>query len=248
MGWPMGVPPWPAIRRPALGLFRVRGARAANAYLPIIPCHFAAAATTAKEQFNVLPFYTLLAGLAPDAPAARRRPVVLQIDFKRHTTNYWVFTGDFNVEYGAFDYARLQGRHRRQLGATAANSRTNTLLVTYGQYSRTQKNTWELAVKNLDNFFTRPGNAAARPVTVTPGTVSDIARDVQTRRLPLRESVRHYRQLDQRGFDPNPYLGVTWNFADQLTNRTTDINIKGALAGARLISDHLPVILDVTVL
>ncbi|HYC88118.1 MAG TPA: hypothetical protein VEO54_02810 [Thermoanaerobaculia bacterium] len=240
-GRSLGIPPWPGMRRPALGLFKIRGAGAASAYLPIVVCHYASKPTMAVEQFKTLPYFSFLSGLSTNPPAP---PVMLTIDGRKYQPKEWILTGDFNVDYNTFAYRTLIGNEQRALGAQAAIHQ-NTFLVSYGG-AVFQPTTASLAVQNLDNFLTRSGPTAAAPLTAASPRVANVPEDVRLGEIRLRASVQHYRELDPRGF-VRPHPEVTLNFADQLTNLGTVMNVEGALMGGRLISDHLPTLVDVTV-
>ena len=250
-----GIPAWPGFRYPVLGLFRIAGATPANEILPIVACHYAPAGVLAVRQFETLFSYSLMNGLSPNPYGT---PVQLQI--RRHTTGriiprtprYFVLTGDFNVDYNRNAYAPIVGNGVQQLAATAAiTDRTvlpRTMLMTYGEFNAVRpKNTADFAVRNIDNFFVRQSRAYRNSAWVAASRVPNVAEAVRLRHLELRASVWHYAELDQRGFSSGAYQWPVTDFANQLTNRTTDINYKASLVGTRLISDHLPAITDLTV-
>ncbi|HYH06098.1 MAG TPA: hypothetical protein VEK11_03460 [Thermoanaerobaculia bacterium] len=252
-GRPRGFPPWPGVRYPVLGLFRVAGATAANEILPIVACHFAPAAVLAQRQFRTLFSFSLLNGLAPNPYVP---PVTLRIrrngTVVQRTPRYYVLTGDFNVDYTRNAYAAIVGTGRQELGATAAITDNtvlpDTMLMTYRQFDAVRpKTTAEFAVSNFDNFFLRQSAARGAGAAVSRSEVIDIPEDIYFRSLELRASVAHYRELDQRGFASGEYQWPVADFANQLTNRTTMVTRKGSLVGARLISDHLPAIIDLRV-
>ena len=248
-----GIPPWPGVRYPVLGLFRVAGATAANELLPIVACHFAPAAVLAKRQFETLFNFSLLNGMAPQPYG---EPVRLRIRQNGttwpRTPRYYVLTGDFNVDYTRTAYAPIVGTGHRQLGATAgitdATVLPDTMLMTYRQFNSTRpKTTPAFAVSNFDNFFLRQNATRGAGAAVTRSEVIDIPEDIRFRSLELRASVKHYQELDQRGFVSGEYQWPVSDFANQLTNRTTMVNLKASLVGARLISDHLPSIIDLRI-
>jgi hypothetical protein len=251
----LNYPAWPATRKPALGLFAVAGATPGNELLPIVACHFAPDSDQAVHQFNRLFYFSLLNGLAPHA---WEQPVSLNVVFDRPgmrniTPRYWVVTGDFNVNYNAAAYAGLVGNNYEELGALPAIvngtlTTDDTLFMTYRTYKTARpKSTTALSVRPIDNFFIRNNPGHAGSATIRGAFVPDIADDVRWRRLRLNESVDHYMELDQRGLIDNPYANVASNFAQQLTNKTTGINYLGALVGSRLISDHLPTIVELNI-
>lgn len=247
----LGVPTWPAIRRPVLGLFHVKNVAGATSVLPIIACHFAPAATVASQQFRVLPFFSLLNGLAPQPSVL---PVALNLIIGgvqgQHAPSYYALTGDFNIDYPAGAYAPITGNARDQLGATAhITNQTvlpDTMLMTYRQYiAQRPHNTAAFAVSNFDNWFVR--RSAARPTVpdIRHSEVYNIPEDVRLRDLELDESVRHYQELDQRGFSSGDYPTLVRDYAGALTNPTRMVNYTAALIGGRLISDHLPSVMDI---
>ena len=250
MGRNLGVPDWPAVRAPVLGLFWVPGAAAGNRLLPIWACHFAADATKAGHQLNAMRWFSLLWKLNLGAP-----PVQLQVDRNGNgvpaavATNEYVVTGDFNIDYlgQRWSYSPLDQPGPRRLNATGWIGE-ETHLVTYGGWSRAMKTTGDLAVNAYDNFFTRVSAATATAVTPANPTVHDVPDAVRRRRLRLGASVQHYADLDQRGFTgKHPYQDFVTNYTSQIGgDRGNDITVKGALVGGRLISDHLPVSLQIT--
>ncbi len=248
-------PAWPATRKPVLGLFAVPGAAAGNELLPIVACHFAPDEQEATLQFDRLFYFSILNGLAPHAWNA---PVRLNVSFstpgfRAIAPRYWVVTGDFNVDYNAASYQGIVGTNYEELGALAAilpptETTDKTLFMTYQMYNHYKpKSTVALSIRPIDNFFVRNNPAYPASATIRRSSVPNIAEDVRWRVLRLRESVDHYRELDQRGFIDNPYAQVVANYAQQLTNRETGINYKGALMGSRLISDHLPTIMELNI-
>lgn len=251
----LNYPAWPATRKPVLGLFAIPGATPGNELLPIVACHFAPDGEQAVHQFNRLFYFSLLNGLAPHA---WERPVSLQVVFDRPglrsiRPRYWVVTGDFNVNYNAAAYEGLVGNNYEELGALPAIvngtlTTDKTLFMTYNMYKTYRpKSTTELSIRPIDNFFVRNDPGHAGSATIRSAHVPDLADGVRTRRLRLQESVDHYLELDQRGFIDNPYSNIVSNFAQQLTNRSSLINYKGSLVGSRLISDHLPTIVELNI-
>lgn len=254
-GRQLRVPVWPGIRYPVLGVFRVVGATQANEILPIIACHFAPAATVAARQFETLYYFSLLNAMAP-VPDPTQLPVQLRIrrgnTIIRRTPRFYVLTGDFNIDYTRASYSALVGSGLHELGGTAyINDGTvlpDTMLMTYGQFNANRpKSTAALAVKNFDNFVMRRNSTRGAGAMVGGPEVLDIPDDVRWRVLQLRASVQHYQELDQRGFASGEYQWPVADFANMLTNKETGINLKAALVGSRLISDHLPSIIDLTV-
>ena len=167
-------------------------------------------------------------------------------------TNYALVTGDFNVDYqvSRSAYDPIVGTDDRELDATTADANVKTHLVTPGDYSpRTMHDTWALAVNLYDNFFTVVNPATVNPVVVATADIWNVPEDVRLRTLALSASVSHYAELDQRGFQStNAYPDYVKDFTQQLTgDRNNPINVEGALVGGRLISDHLPVTMQLTI-
>jgi hypothetical protein len=256
------VPPWPGVRRPVLGLFWVPTASAANRLLPIVACHFAAQSWLARAQFNNLPYFSLLRALAPapppppppNPPPAPPNPVQLNVrppggGWVQHAANYYVLLGDFNVDFLAFpqDYGSIRGTPRPRLGATQFVNDT-THLVTYYRYSpRDFHTTAELAINAYDDIFCRTTPTVVG-VAGAQAQVMNIPEQVRTRELQLKASVDHYRVLDQRGFTSDAYNELVYDYARQLAGDWSHvINLTGSLVGGRLISDHLPVVWDITI-
>lgn len=252
-GRQLNIPAWPGIRRPVLALFRILGANGAYSILPIVACHFAPAATVASQQFRTLGFFSFLNGLSPHPTVA---PVALNLRIGgvlgQHAPRYYALTGDFNIDYPNDHYYPIVGRDRYELGATAYITPNTvlprTFLMAYRQFVAERPHQTELfAIRNYDNWFVR--RSAAYAAAVAPGAnhVYNIPESVRLRQLELLASVAHYRELDQRGFSSGEYPTLARDYAGQLTNRTRIVNYTSALVGARLISDHLPSLLEITV-
>jgi hypothetical protein len=251
------APKWPGTRRAVLGLFYVRSGKSGS-LLPIVACHYIAEAKRAARQFDVLPDFSILRGLTsgmrpPGQPAPK--PVRVRVDpdgggYVSRALNYFVLTGDFNVDYTKRKllYAPIEKSGMYQLGATSRIG-SNTFLMNYDQYdSRLHKTTAALAIRNYDNFFFRIAPKQPVAAQAAPGRVYDVPELVRNRDVELCESVDRYKELDQRGFHDLPYEPVVTNFSNQLTgDKSIQINLLGSLMGARLISDHLPTLLTLTV-
>jgi hypothetical protein len=245
------APGWDG-RLPVLALFWLPGAAPANRLLPIVACHYAADHNKAEGQFNMMRAFSPLRALAPGV-AHPNVPIPYQLQIHPpggalgpHTPNYYVLLGDFNVDWlrNTGRYWRLTRAGGEGLGDTGWVT-NNTHLVTLTSYTpRDYKTTDDLIVNSYDNFFTRgvaPANAAYRFRVNVPDLI-------RRRILKLQESVEHYAELDQRGFSGDEYQDLVNDFASQLTGDTSvNINLNGQLVGSRLISDHLPVVLDLTV-
>jgi hypothetical protein len=250
-GRPLGIPNWPAVRLPVLGLFWVPTAAAGSRLLPIWACHFAANVPQASSQISTMRYFSLLWSLNP----AGAPPVQLRVDpnaggaMTVTATNEYVVTGDFNIDYlqQGWLYSALDQNGPRWLDASGWVNDT-THLVTYANYTRRMTTTSDLAVNAYDNFFTRVNAATASPVTPANPVVYDVPEDVRTRRLRLKASVQHYAELDQRGFQgSNQYQDFVTDYARQIAGDPSHlITVKGTLVGGRLISDHLPIALQIT--
>jgi hypothetical protein len=143
----------------------------------------------------------------------------------------------------------LFGTAASALATSAALIEQNTHLVTpKGFNERDFHKTAALAIACYDNFFLRVKPGTTANVTSTATSCLNIPEDVRQRAVALNASVDHYAELDQRGFVQGDYLATQQDFVRQLTgDRSHLINIRGALYGGRLISDHLPVTLSLTI-
>lgn len=245
---PRPIPVWPGNRLGCLAVFEAINAGGANRFLPIFACHFDPNHDSAKAQIDLFPYFELFhelrAGGAPIdinvEPAAGGGAVA-------HTTNMALVTGDFNIDRNnpnpAGGYNGLTGMgYAHQIPG-------RTHLVTASNYSdRDYHSTPELAISGYDNFFIDPSSlAAAGPCTINNAAVYDIPGAIRTRALTLNASIRHYAELDQRGFvGSQAYLSTVVDFVKQLRGNAL-INYRAALIGGRLISDHLPVSIDLTI-
>lgn len=252
---------WPGSRYPSFSLFRFNGA-----FVGIFACHYAAAKTLAEHQIRALPTFSVLAGLAPPIPASRAGstpsaskvgvPATVTVDGNPVSVQCVIVTGDFNIDYATEQkaYAPLEGRarvnaKRMQIGATAYNTIYNTILITPRKFSpRMQKSTSELAHSNIDNHFVALSRNAGFAANQSDCGVLDIANEIRLRSIQLSESVTHYAELDQRGFEAGAYLPALRDYESQLNgDKSHHINLPGSLIGARLISDHLPVVMEVDI-
>jgi hypothetical protein len=247
-------------RLPALGLFWLPDATAGYRLLPLVACHFAADATKAIGQFMMLPAFKLLRGLGPPPPhPSVPNPVRLRVELDAdprpvaRAPNFYVLTGDFNVDYQTTPggYAAISGPAGgdRSLGATPWDRNANTHYMTYGNWNRTIRLTDQLGVNLYDNFFTREPPGVPSPTAGTTfGQVYNHAGAVRIGGLALSQSVTHYMELDQRGFSSRQYQGFVTDYAAQLRIRQPPyMNVKAALVGGRLISDHMATTLDLSV-
>lgn len=250
----LGIPDWPGVRLPSLGMFWVPGATGPSRLLPLVACHFAANHNVAQRQIRNLDTFSLFQGVGPADPTGRvpTTPLKVKVNLGGGAQDMpvpgWILTGDFNLNWlnpaEAPLYQPIVGSTYPRLGATPAVA-AGTHLTTYYGYSRTMKDTEDLAVNGYDNHFLRNSPAALSPSTLSSAKVLDVPGAVQNRTLRLWESVEHYSELDKKGFAAGQYKTFAVDFANQLgysgAFAGSPINVKGALVGGRLISDHLPV-------
>jgi len=250
-------PSWPAVRAPVLGMFWCATARR---LLPIVACHFAANHDDAKRQFENLKYFQLLNGMAPSGGAGSAPKGIPAVQVKligqakaNVTPGTYVLTGDFNVDYRNIvevaDYSVIEGNTNPALGATVENQIHDTLLMTYGTFKETRpKKIEDFPNRLYDNFCLRVSPTAGFTVTRTDLSVYLTPFDIQDRLIRLNQSVLAYAKLDKRGFMSNEYAGLAVNFAKQITgDKSTKVNLTGALVGARLVSDHLPAAVTYTI-
>jgi len=107
------------------------------------------------------------------------------------------------------------------------------------------KDTRQLAVSAYDNHFQRNNPKAMSPANRVAEKVVDVAGYIERRELKLLQSLEHYDELDKKGFEGGAYKDIAVDFAHQLSPQAviakTPVTTRAALVGARLISDHLPV-------
>lgn len=253
---------WVGVRYPCLALFYVTGA--AEPYLPIFVCHFKANTNTATEQMRRIPYISLLNHIA------HQNPLSMQINGAHQQITKAIFTGDFNVHYttgganSAYNpFVAIPIPHpvtptpnRRppapvdSLGFNMAITQEKTHLYrfhTFVKKSRSEKRTTLDLRRNLyDNFFFG-GHSATYPsaITLVGQSVVDVPKMFRGDVLELKECLSYYAALDAKGLKDNPYQIRVKNYVNQLRSRYSTVNLEASLVGARLISDHLPVILEV---
>lgn len=185
-----------------------------------------------------------------------RAPLNVKVDGKTVPLQCVIVTGDFNIDYNKKQifYASLEASKRAsgqlmQIGAEVYNSSDNTLLVTPRYFNpRTMSDTEALAQSNIDNHFVATSRSASFAATNYGYAVPNIPDAIRRRNIVLGDSVAHYAELDQKGFKEGDYQEALKNFANQLAgDKNNYINRQGALVGARLISDHLPVVIEVDI-
>lgn len=233
---------WPGTRLPVFGLFSVP---AVSKFLPLIACHFAPQATVAQRQLDSLPYFSAIA-----------QPGPLQVSDGKNTVSVtpplWMVLGDFNLDRTAKQaYATLVDK----LGCRLWNG-DPTLLMAPGAAKKFLHDPNRIpgpptfGVTCIDNFATQY-EAEKNVLSDIGATVFDVVQLVAKQSdLGLRSSTKllseaatYYGQLDQRGLDgSNAYLDGVQDFLNQLSNPGSyNPNPLGALIGARIISDHLPV-------
>lgn len=254
-GRPLGLPTWPGTRQPALCMFWCPSASGANKLLPIIVCHFAPNSNLAIQQFQTLRYFSPINGVSPQPLFAGPPSVPLNISYKiggatatANVRNY-VLTGDFNVNFidptQRTGYSSVEGVAYPDLGGVPA-IKDGTHLVTPKFFSqRDFKSTAQLPISGFDNFFLRSGPPAPAAVTFAGPLTTNIPELIRIRQIKLLDSVSHYAELDQRGFQAGDYKLPLTDYASQLLGRTA-INLSGSLIGGRIISDHLPVSFTLT--
>lgn len=248
------VAQWMGARRPCFALLDVVGAQAANRYLGVLNCHLKPHPVLAPGQINVLPAMSVLNGVATGAPLA------LNVDGAQQTVGQAMVAGDFNVHYPDGAYNPLTGAvaPRSNLGYTSSAGGATTHLYTPWEYRRARPRggTRGAAVHAYDDLFLDPGfarapNPAANARACLRTRVADTVDLVQRRVLRLTDSVSRYAELDMRGFTDgsNAYVQPAEDFRGQLLDHVwrRPISLYSAVVGARLISDHLPVVVDLQI-
>jgi hypothetical protein len=231
-----------------LAVFEIANTSPANRFLPIFPFHFNPDHSAAKRQVDKLQYFELFNGLKPGGTAAQTNVVASNEGVAApHAFNMALITGDFNIDIihpsPSKGYETLQSNMNYE-----ALIKANTHLVTLDKYSpRTIKTTEGLAIHAYDNFFIDSQSTAGvlSGQSLPPVNVPEL---IKNNKIRLNESVNHYAELDQRGFknSSNSYIEPIKDYKSQLSGNTLQ-NAKGTLIGARLISDHLPVTIDLTI-
>ncbi len=258
---------WTATRYPALGLFYLPFASAANQYLPLIACHFAANDFQSGNQIENLRYFSLINGTSPHAttvwpdaapdviwwetPQPPPPPKIFANNAWRQM-NYSIVCGDFNQDYPNNAYNPVLADSfapQYSLGGQIANELDKTHLMTVNDFVNTNTNGWttrDVAIQNYDNFILFNSPVGGAPFG-NPRAVEtmDITAAVAQRELKLRQSVVHYVQLDQRGLTPESALVAFC--MDLTTPPSLPMTVQSGLTGARLLSDHLPVLLTITI-
>jgi endonuclease/exonuclease/phosphatase family metal-dependent hydrolase len=231
-----------------LAVFEIANTSLANRFLPIFAFHFNPDHTAAKRQVDKLQYFELFNGLKPGGTAAQTNVIVSGGKAAApHALNMALITGDFNIDVihpspkKGYDTLQSEMNYKALIGA-------NSHLVTIDKYSpRTIKTTERLAVHAYDNFFV-DSQSENGVLTSQNGQAINIPELIKTNKIRLNESIDHYAELDQRGFKntSNNYIEPIKDYKNQLLGSTYQ-NAKGTLIGARLISDHLPVIIDLSI-
>lgn len=266
-------PHWTGTRLPCLGMFAVEGVvlpilaghcaanlPQAEAQLGVLPC------------FEIPDAVCNAGGLAiaVDGTPMPVRHVVVTGDFNIHL-NPAEFPAGMAVAHGnwTFPHAALPsvappagagdepaggkrsaglafmiGERKRQrgLGMRAAIGAPTHLTPVSAFDPREMHSTPELAVNCFDNFFLSDAIALESTLVVdVPAMIRE------SRALRLRQAVDEYAARGMRNLSAEPYQPPVADYAGQLRRwDPTTISLPAALVGARLISDHLPVAVRIT--
>lgn len=257
---------WTGTRYPAFGLFYLPYASAANQYLPLIACHFATEDFQSSNQIENLRYFSIINGTSPHAtavwpdaapevmwwkvPPPPKPPQIFACNAWRQL-NYSIVCGDFNQDFPDSAYNPVIAGNlapEYTLGGQMANQVTKTHLMTVNDFVQSNTGGWStqnLATSNYDNFMLFNSPFGGAPFVVNDVNVLDIPAAVASRELTLRESVVHYVELDQRGLTPESAL-VAYCM-DLNVYPPLPMSLQSGLTGARLVSDHLPVLLTITI-
>jgi hypothetical protein len=251
---------FPGPRKPAVALFEVKNAEPGNALLSIVACHLRPSFASALGQLQTLPYCSLLQRLTPLSTT----PVNLRLTDGRSTITEQLHTalivGDFNIDYvsesGSYEYITNNFCINTEtkvysLNATPMVIDPNTHLVSLQVYNDNKmefKTTKSLAINLYDNAFIINGPGSPFNSVGELIWVLNVPEAILTRLVKLSDSVEYYRSLDMKGFDSGDYLPLVKDFARQLNGDDSHIiAIPAALVGARLVSDHEPFVMRLTV-
>lgn len=243
-------------RLACLGMFRVRSEQGGEHLIPIVVTHYAADAPMAATQMADL-VHLHIAQLY-------RLNASIKVEGRNHPIENLIFTGDFNIDFLEPEWeSQISGYsvltrplpdaapddpgEKRKLAATIPNVDRNepptlgldaavrdeaTHLIMYGYEGR--RNLRQLRDKCLDNLFY--GGPALRNLVEV--NVVDVPRRIAGSRIDVRRMANYY--ASRRG-DRGTH-GCRSAQARPLLKRGLTMTADAALIGARLLSDHLPVV------
>jgi len=247
---------WTGTRCPCMGLFQVTIGAAPHT-LAIFCCHFSAKENQAVDQIRALRNFNLLHSIL--TPPALNLNIQLPGAAAPAATAIGsaIITGDFNVDYitNAAGYAPITnapGLAVPGIGFVPLITNIKTHLITIGNFNDLSrpKYTADLRSYCYDNFFVSPNIAPS----INPGQtdVIDIPMLVRGKVISYRESLEKYAQKNStirtsegarvkgvKGIKPEPYERNAYTSL----NKYSSPRLRDCLIGARLISDHLPVVI-----
>lgn len=243
------VAPWLGARLPCFALLDVPGAQAANRYLGVLNCHLKPDGVIAPAQIGALPAMSVLNGVATGAPLS------LNVNGGPQAINQVAVVGDFNVDHPDPAYQPLTSPAvaRSTLGFSTSAAGAKSHLHTLAEYRRARPRGGTRGAAShayddffLDGGFTHAANPGANARACLGTQVVDVVEMIRGRDLLLTHSVDHYAELDKRGFQDsaNDYLHPREDFRGQLLDVGRTVSVYSALLGTRLISDHLPVVVQ----
>ena len=263
------VKPWPGDNCPVVACFYIKGAPEAKAVLPILSCNFAQQEALASHQLKCLTYFSLLRGIGPRPRSKKSKlkmlaPVNIMLQnpgkvIQHQDLTRVVLSGGFNQDYSATAYFSLINKRFPQLHQTIANDyRTkkktqkpdtgvmnDTVLMELAAFNEEEnKTTASLATTNTDNFFIGNANSATSPIQESYDSVIDVAGMLSTKKVRLHSSIQYYQKLDPSTYPKGKGKPYIIDFVNQLVGED-EINMQGTLTGTRLISDHLPVTIQI---
>lgn len=229
-------------RAPALAMFYVPDAAPGNEFLSVLAHQLSTPDTAALKQINAYPFYSLLHELAPGGSGGItvnvRRPADTSVTQSQLSSV--VIVGGFGIDIASTPaaYDGITG-----LGA-APVSQEPTRLCTYGELAQAGiQSTEGMAVAACDTAFLLNASTSATPLTATNVMVPCVPEAVRTGSVSLGPSVQWYAELDPLGLSSPSDTTPQGDLVSLLTgNADNDVVLAGSLAGARLVSDHEPVL------
>ncbi|AZO28570.1 MULTISPECIES: hypothetical protein [Mesorhizobium] len=254
---------WPGTRGSALGMFYVPGADPGNELLPIMLVHLAAKRSAALKQLETIEDFSLFYSLRPHGAGGLSMMVQLPGQPAPVATQIYqaVIAGDFNLDAkknaGDYDWVTTAGASGG-LGAQLLFDEP-THLMTFPRFARsTRRDRRDLAINAYDNVILQTSPAAPAPAQGQNQQVDNILNRVRKRQFQYGNAVDYYDKLDRRGFasfwdkkrkrvfTSKEYRVFTKNFAVQLGrgDQSTFVTPEAGLVGARLISDHEPIFVE----